>query len=161
MAAVKSNNKTAIICPDDLIATVAALTLAIRVLGGSIGYCIYYNIFINKFVPNAKALIGGVLVEQLHVFSATEIIEVIELTGASLLAPIAELPGIKGVDGAYEAVVLAGQMAYAESYKYVYYASIAFGGVSIIAACFLGNINKYMDSHGKYTDESLQTLDLC
>jgi hypothetical protein len=29
-----------IICPDDLIATVAALTLAIRVIGGSIGYCV-------------------------------------------------------------------------------------------------------------------------
>lgn len=32
---------TTIICPDDLIATVAALTLAIRVIGGSIGYCVY------------------------------------------------------------------------------------------------------------------------
>lgn len=32
---------TMIICPDDLIATVAALTLSIRVIGGSIGYCIY------------------------------------------------------------------------------------------------------------------------
>lgn len=29
-----------IICPDDLIATVAALTLAIRVIGGSVGYCV-------------------------------------------------------------------------------------------------------------------------
>tara|TARA_R110002003_G_scaffold878_2_gene21706 strand:+ start:1062 stop:2402 length:1341 start_codon:yes stop_codon:yes gene_type:complete len=37
-----------IICPDDLIATVAALTLAIRVIGGSIGYCVYYNVFIGK-----------------------------------------------------------------------------------------------------------------
>jgi hypothetical protein len=31
---------TTIICPDDLIATVTALTLAIRVIGGSIGYCV-------------------------------------------------------------------------------------------------------------------------
>jgi hypothetical protein len=30
----------AIICPDDLIATVTALTLAVRVIGGSIGYCV-------------------------------------------------------------------------------------------------------------------------
>lgn len=37
-----------IICPDDLIATVAALTLAVRVIGGSIGYCVYYNVFICK-----------------------------------------------------------------------------------------------------------------
>lgn len=38
-----------IICPDELIATVAALTLAIRVLGGAIGYAVYYNVFVNKF----------------------------------------------------------------------------------------------------------------
>lgn len=33
---------TTIICPDDLIATIAALTLAIRVVGGAIGYAVYY-----------------------------------------------------------------------------------------------------------------------
>lgn len=33
-------SKATIICPDDLIATVAALTLAIRVIGGSVGYCV-------------------------------------------------------------------------------------------------------------------------
>lgn len=38
---------TTIICPDDLIATIAALTLAIRVIGGSVGYCVYYNVFIR------------------------------------------------------------------------------------------------------------------
>lgn len=37
-----------IICPDDLIATIAALTLSIRVIGGSVGYCVYYNVFISK-----------------------------------------------------------------------------------------------------------------
>jgi len=40
--------KATIICPDDLIATIAALTLAIRVIGGSIGYCVYYNVFVSK-----------------------------------------------------------------------------------------------------------------
>ena len=35
---------TNIICPDELIATVTALTLAIRVLGGALGYTIYYNV---------------------------------------------------------------------------------------------------------------------
>ena len=38
----------------------------------------------------------------------------------------------------------AAQIAYAESYAYVYYASIAFGVISIIAAAFLGDINAYM-----------------
>ena len=43
--------------------------------------------------------------------------------------------------------MLAGQVAFADSYKYVYYTSIAFGAVSIIAACFLGDISAYMDDH--------------
>ena len=44
---------TTIICPDDLIATVSALTLSIRVLGGSVGYCAYFNVFVSKFVKNS------------------------------------------------------------------------------------------------------------
>ena len=65
----------------------------------------------------------------------------------SLLPLLQEIPGIKGNDTAYEMVVLAGQEAYAASYKYVYFASIAFGSVSILAACFLGDIGQYMDDH--------------
>ena len=136
-----------IICPDDLIATIAALTLAIRVIGGSIGYCVYYNVFISKFVPAAKTIIGGTMVVKLNITDVDVITEAIVLTGASLIDDIALLPGIKGVPGAWEAVVYAGQLAFAEAYKYVYLVSIAFGGVSIIAACFLGDISKYMDDH--------------
>ena len=136
-----------IICPDDLIATIAALTLAIRVIGGSIGYCVYYNVFISKFVPAATYYIGGAMVTKLNITSPEIIGEAIAITGGSLLPLLHELPGIKDVPGAYELVVYAGQLAYAEAYKYVYYVSIAFGGVSIIAACFLGDISKYMDDH--------------
>ncbi|KAF7122696.1 hypothetical protein CNMCM5793_000806 [Aspergillus hiratsukae] len=138
---------TTIICPDDLIATISALTLSIRVVGGSIGYTIYYNIFISKFVPNAKHFIGGVMVTQLNITNPAYIGEAIELTGASLLEELKTIPGIAGSEAAYNAVVAAGQLAYAESYKWVYYVSIAFGGVSILAACFLGSISQYMDDH--------------
>lgn len=136
-----------IICPDDLIGSVAALTLAIRVVGGTVGYATYYNVFIGKFIPNATKYIGGVMELDLHITNVTYIKEAIELTGASLLGGLKEIPGIAGNETAYEIVVKAGQVAYAESYKYVYLASIAFGGVSILAACFLGDIEKYMDDH--------------
>ena len=140
---------TTIICPDDLIATVAALTLAIRVIGGSIGYTTYYNVFINKFVPNAEYYIGGAMELELNISSLPVITEAIQLTGASLLQEIKILPEVANNPNpmAWEIIVKAGQMAYAESYKYVYLTSIAFGGVSIIASCFLGDIKKYMDDH--------------
>lgn len=137
---------TMIVCPDDLIATVAALTLSIRVIGGSIGYSIYYNVFINKFVPNAIHYIGGTLV-MAGITSTAVIEEVITLTGAALPQEIALVPGIAGNTTLYNEVIYAGQVAYAESYKYVYLASIAFGIVSTICSLFLGDISSYMDDH--------------
>lgn len=137
---------TTIICPDDLIATVSALTLSIRVIGGSVGYCAYYNVFVSKFVDNAITYIGGAMY-SIGVTDLNLITEAIELTGASLIEELRNIPGIAGNETAWEIVVYAGQVAYAESYRYVYLASIAAGCVSIIAACFLGDINKYMDDH--------------
>lgn len=143
---VPASIMTTIICPDDIIATVAALTLSIRVIGGCIGYTVYYNVFVNKFVPNATKYIGGAMVE-IGITNVTYITEAIELTAASLLAGLKEIPGIGNNETAYEIVVLAGQIAYAESYKYVYLTSIAFGGIAIVSSIFLGNIDKYMDDH--------------
>ena len=125
----------------------AALTLAIRVIGGSIGYTTYYNVFVSKFTPNAIYYIGGAMELELGIVDPKVIQDAIVLTGASLLNEVALLPGIAGNTTAYEIVVAAGQLAYAESYKYVYLVSLAFGGISVIAACFLGNIDQYMDDH--------------
>jgi hypothetical protein len=138
---------TTIICPDDLIATIAALTLSIRVIGGSVGYCVYYNVFINKFVPKLTEMVGGAMELELGIMNKTLIGDALAYTGASLLPLLKTIPGIAGNDTAYNIVVLAGQEAYAASYKYVYYTSIAFGSVSILAACFLGDISPYMDDH--------------
>lgn len=116
-------------------------------MGGGIGYTIYYNVFISKFVPLAKHYVGGVMVTQLNITDVKVIAEVIQLTGASLLDEIKLIPGIAGNEKAYDAVVAAGQIAYSEAYKWVYYVSIAFGVISILASCFLGDISKYMTDH--------------
>lgn len=105
------------------------------------------TVHVAKFVPAATYYVGGVMETKLNITDVKVIGEAIVITGSSLLPALQELPGIKGVPGAYELVVYAGQLAYAEAYKWVYYVSIAFGGVSIIAACFLGDISKYMDDH--------------
>jgi hypothetical protein len=135
---------TMIACPDELIATVAALTLAIRVIGGSIGYCIYYNVFVSKFEPLAIEYIGGTMVQQFNITDESVIGEVIGLTAASLIDQLQYIPQLANKPGAVEAVTYAGRLAYAAAYKYVYYVSIAFGAASIAASCFLGDIGKYM-----------------
>lgn len=131
----------------DLIATVSALTLAIRVIGGSVGYAVYYNVFIEKFVPNAVKYIGGVMTTELGVKDPKYIEAAVKLTGAALLPELSSIPAIGNNETARQLVIAAGQTAYAASYKYVYLVSIAFGGVSIIASCFLGNIDRFMDDH--------------
>ncbi|KAB2578796.1 Fungal trichothecene efflux pump [Lasiodiplodia theobromae] len=134
---------TNIICPDELIATVTALTLAIRVLGGAIGYCIYYNVFAQKFAHAAADLI---LVPTAAVTLQTKdpevLKKVVEITVAGLLDLFYEFPNI--TDAQVQTLVHAGQETYAYAYPYVYYVSIAFGGISIICSLFLGNIKKYM-----------------
>jgi hypothetical protein len=137
---------TTIICPDDLIATITALTLAIRVIGGVVGYTTYYNVFYNKLVPKLSEGIAIALIKN-NIFDIPTITQAVELTGASLLDQILELPKINGNVTIWNDVVLAGQLAYSEAYPYVYYVSIAFGAVAIIASLFLENISKYMDDH--------------
>lgn len=84
---------------------------------------------------------------QLNITDVEAITEVIELTAAALLDDVKLIPGIAGNETAYQMVVGAGQLAFAESYKWVYYVSIAFGVISIMASCFLGDIKKYMTDH--------------
>lgn len=131
----------------DLIGTVSALTLAIRVIGGSIGYTIYYNVFIQHFIPSLKKHVSAAMIIDLRITNGTYIREAIVLTGASLIEELDRIPGIKGNQTAYDIVVKAGQEAFAESYRLVYLTSIAFGAVSILAALFLDNIHQYMDDH--------------
>ena len=143
---VPASIMTTIICPDDLIATVTALTLSIRVIGGAVGYTTYYNIFQTKFVENITKNMLQVAISN-GIDNITSIIEAAQLTADALVEDILWLPGVDGNVTKYNAIILAGQLSYAESYPYVYYASIAFGCVAVIASMFLGDISKYMDDH--------------
>ncbi|KAF4637255.1 hypothetical protein G7Y89_g839 [Cudoniella acicularis] len=106
---------TTIICPDDLIATIAALTLAIRVIGGAIGYTTYYNVFLNKFKPKLALAIGAACYEN-GITNLSIITAAAELTGASLLGEILLLPGVDGNVTVWNEIVAAGQEAYAGAY---------------------------------------------
>jgi hypothetical protein len=65
----------------------------------------------------------------------------------SLTEAILHVPGVNRNVTVWNELVRDGQEAYAEAYPWVYYASIAFGGVVILASAFLGDISKYMDDH--------------
>jgi hypothetical protein len=148
---------TAIICPDELIATVTALTISIRVLGGAIGYAIYYNVFLEHFKVNVLKEINPVL-SAAGIKSEVAVTGIINLTGAGLINVIRTLPGM--TDELWLILVAKGQQAYAESYPFVYYVSIAFGLLATIASLFLTNIDHYMTDHiaVKYDSESTEEV---
>lgn len=100
----------------------------------------------TKFEENAKHYIGGVMITKLGITDESLIESAILATSSSLIENLRKIPGIDN-EAAYQAVVKAGQIAFAESYKFVYLVSIAFGVLSIISAVFLGDIEKYMTDH--------------
>lgn len=127
------------VCPDRLIATTVALSLSIRVIGGSIGYSIYYNIFaekLSKVLPEnvAKAAVAA----GLPVSDATKFV-------TSFLTAPGSIMTVPGVTPEVVAAATRGaQDSYAYALSFVWYTSIAFGLVAIIAAGFLGNNRKYL-----------------
>lgn len=61
---------------------------------------------------------------ELGITNLTYIGDAIALTGAALLDELKMIPGIAGNETAYAIVVGAGQLAFSESYKYVYEVSV-------------------------------------
>jgi len=118
-----------------------ALSLTIRAVGGSIGYAIYYNVFINKLTPKLPVYIG-----EYAVAAGLPLTSAKAFVGAYLLAPanLTEVPGVN--EQILQAAAVGSRWAYADSLKYVWLSSISFGCCAIIACLFIGNIGKYMTS---------------
>ncbi|KAH6855200.1 major facilitator superfamily domain-containing protein [Chaetomium sp. MPI-CAGE-AT-0009] len=131
-----------IICAGDVIATVTALTIAVRIVGGAVGYAVYFNVFVQRLVPELVALVAPACVRA-GVTDPAVIREIIELTSVSLVNEIRGLPGVS--DAAWLAIVAAGQQAYANAYPWVYYCSAVFGGAAVVASLFLGDISEMVD----------------
>ncbi|KAF2757893.1 putative major facilitator superfamily transporter [Pseudovirgaria hyperparasitica] len=126
-------------CPDAYIGTTAALSLAVRFLGGSVGTTIYYNIFNTSFMTNVPKLIApAVVAAGLPVDSVEAFIGALFTDPTSALTIPGVTMEILQVGG------LQARWAFTESLKGVWYASIAFGAVSIVASCFLPNIKRFM-----------------
>ncbi|KAK0733670.1 fungal trichothecene efflux pump [Lasiosphaeria miniovina] len=141
---VPASTISTIICPSDLIATITALSIAIRIVGGAVGYAAYYNVFVNKLVPALAFAVPAACVRA-GLRDPAVIGQAIELTAASLVSEIRNLPGVD--DAAWAQIVAAGQEAYATVYPWVYYCSVAFGAISIVASVFIEDITEFIDDH--------------
>ncbi|OQV06095.1 hypothetical protein CLAIMM_10723 isoform 2 [Cladophialophora immunda] len=127
------------VAPDSTIATCVALILCIRATGGSIGYAIYYNVFIEKLTPALPKYVAEYAVK-----AGLPVSEAEPFTALFLTAPqnITEVPGVNAA--IVEAATIGSRWAYAYALKYVWYISLVFGICSIVACCFVNNMQKYM-----------------
>ena len=139
---------TTIICPDDLIATITALTLSVRVIGGAIGFTVYYNIFYHKFVGYATEIVGiKAAAQQLLLLNVTLVTELVTAAGNGQFQLLRNMTDqFESTPNAYPVIIGATQVAFAHAYRWVYYISIAFGVITFVCSCFLGDIKKYMVS---------------
>ncbi|KIY02373.1 uncharacterized protein Z520_02511 [Fonsecaea multimorphosa CBS 102226] len=127
------------VAPDSTIATCVALIMCIRATGGSIGYAIYYNVFIEKLTPALPKYVA-----EYAVAAGLPIGEAEPFTALFLTAPqnVTEVPGVNAA--IVEAATIGSRWAYAHALKYVWYISLVFGICSIVACCFVNNMQKYM-----------------
>jgi Fungal trichothecene efflux pump (TRI12) len=129
-----------IISPDEVIATVTAINLSVRLIGGSIGYAIYFNVFQNKLADVLPTMVGEAAVGAGLPLAEVPAL-VLDIVNQNTTA-IAELPGISPL--ILLAVEAAVDNAYVQAFRRVYLVSISFGGAAVIASLFLGDIRKYM-----------------
>ena len=135
---VPSATVALIVVPDSLLATTAALSLSIRTIGGSIGFTIYYNVFVQKLTKALPALVGQYAVEAgLSASDATEFVTTFLTAPANITSAPGYTPAIA------QAAVMGSRWAYSDALQYVWYASIPFGILAIISCALLPSIKKY------------------
>ncbi|KAL1843908.1 hypothetical protein VTJ49DRAFT_6851 [Mycothermus thermophilus] len=137
-----------IVCEPEVIATVTALTIAVRIVGGAVGYAVgyavYFNVFVHRLLPELSKHVGAACA-GVGIVDPKVVHEAVGLTAHSLVAELRHLPGIEGNETVWEQIVAAGQQGYASAYPWVYYCSVAFGGVAVIASLFLRDISDLVD----------------
>ncbi|CAK7200330.1 hypothetical protein SEUCBS139899_003021 [Sporothrix eucalyptigena] len=130
-----------IVVPDSLLATTAALSLSVRTVGGSIGYTVYFNIFSKKLTSALPAyVVSAVMGAGLPEADVPEFVATF-LGAEGGAASLADVPGY--TTAIAEAATMASRSAYADAFKYVWYTSIPFGCLAVIAALFLPSIRKF------------------
>jgi hypothetical protein len=135
-----------IACPDELIATITAITLSIRYIGGAIGFAVYANLFFRKFTEYGGTIVavdGVVMNGVVAPDNLPLIVHIVELVGNAKIAELKELIATNPLvlnKEAYPIIISYAQRAFALAYRFPYWISIAFGALCFILSFFVGDI---------------------
>lgn len=141
-----------IACPDDLIATVTALTLSIRYIGGAVGYSIYIAVFTKEATKYLTAMATNTIamnaiVNPLIPAGRAAIEQMVRAIANARWDTVSEIlahdSSVLQRD-ALPTILAASQQAFSQAYRLPYYVSIAFGGVCFILSFFIGDLREYL-----------------
>lgn len=142
-----------IACPDELIATVTAITLSIRYIGGAIAFAVYSNLFYHKVAEYAAVIVAqNTIVKQgmvnyLKPEGKLLIAHMVELAGNARLKELRDIiatnPLVLDRDS-YAKIIASSQEAFALAYRWPYWVSISFGAVSFVLSFFVQDIGELM-----------------
>ncbi|OJD36385.1 mfs multidrug transporter-like protein [Diplodia corticola] len=136
-----------IICPDDLIGSATAMAITVRMIGGCVGYAIYYSVFKKNFSKNAVKTIAPAAMKHGHIFDAAVIKNMAFDISANLNSNISTYPSLRDNPSGVAAIIEAGRQCFALSFPDIYWVGVGFGAASTMAAMFLGDISSYLDDH--------------
>jgi hypothetical protein len=135
-----------VITPDDLIATVTALTVGLRAQAQVLGLSIFYNRFTTQVTKKAyKTIVPAMLAAG--IFDAKLIRSTIEALTAIPYSKLAlTIPQL--ANNTHSAIVQESAIqCFSGSLNLVYYITIPFGVAACIVGAFMGDISQYMDNH--------------
>lgn len=146
-----------IACPSELIATITAITLSIRYIGGAIAFAVYSNLFFHKFTEYATDLVATKTIVAQHMVNVTVpegqllVAEMVELVGNARLRELREIiessPLVLDRES-YRAILASAQEAFARAYRWPYWVSLAFGIVCFFSSFFVQDIGELMAVEG-------------
>lgn len=135
-----------VITPDDLIASVTALTVGLRAQAQVVGLAIFYNRFVNELTTKGIDYMLPAVLEAKW-YDLDGIIEMMTaLTSISYSEYALTIPELAD-PAAYEVVRAATVLAFSSALKLIFFITIAFGVPACIAAAFMGDVSQYMDGH--------------
>lgn len=145
---------TQLCTPDEYLGTVTALTFVARVLGGAIGFTIYYYILntdvtklFNNFSNPASLKVISLLLGQ--GFSVAKITTFLNQLAINDVKALLATPGVN--QSLIDEVSVMSRPVWAKGFDNVWLTTLAFSGLGLICSAFLGDVKKYMTNHRAVT----------
>ncbi|KAL4878065.1 major facilitator superfamily domain-containing protein [Aspergillus karnatakaensis] len=136
----------AICTPNELVATSVTIGTSVRGLGGALGIVIISTVFQNKITAYLPAQLGEALTQA--GLSLSVLPQILGALGHGDTAALSEIPGL--TSEAIAALVAANQQAYADAYRFMWYALISFCVWTLISACFLKSTKDQLTGEAAY-----------